>query len=182
MKILLVYPLVSETFWSFKHALRVVRRKAAFPPLGALTVAAMLPDSWQKKLVDINVRALEDQDILWADYVFISAMIAQKDSARQVADRCRALGVKVVGGGPLFRAYPDDFADLDHLVFGEAESIISELVTDLESGPAQEVLSGFRVSFARRSSCPHVGPHQSERLCVDVHSVFQGMSIQLRIL
>ena len=134
MNILLVYPLVSETFWSFKHALRVVRRKAAFPPLGALTVAAMLPQSWQKKLVDINVRALEDQDILWADYVFISAMIAQKNSARQVADRCRALGVRVVGGGPLFRAYPEAFADLDHLVFGEAESIISELVMDLERG------------------------------------------------
>ena len=134
MKILLVYPQVSETFWSFKHVLRVVRKKAAFPPLGALTVAAMLPKSWEKKLVDINVRALEDKDILWADYVFISAMIAQKDSARQVADRCRALGAKVVGGGPLFRAYPDGFADLDHLVFGEAESIISELVMDLERG------------------------------------------------
>ena len=145
MKILLVYPQVSETFWSFKHALRVVRRKAAFPPLGALTVAAMLPESWQKKLVDINVRALEDQDILWADYVFISAMIAQKDSARRVADRCRALGVRVVGGGPLFRAYPDDFADLDHLVFGEAESIISELVRDLESGRPKKFYraSGF---------------------------------------
>ncbi len=134
MKILFVYPQVSETFWSFKYALRVVRRKAAFPPLGALTVAAMLPQSWQKKLVDINVRALEDQDILWADYVFISAMIAQKNSAREVADRCRSLGVRMVGGGPLFRAYPEGFADLDHLVFGEAESIISELVMDLESG------------------------------------------------
>ncbi|MGO9535084.1 MAG: B12-binding domain-containing radical SAM protein [Syntrophobacteraceae bacterium] len=145
MKILLVYPQVSETFWSFKHALTVVRRKAAFPPLGALTVAAMLPESWQKKLVDINVRALEDQDILWADYVFISAMIAQKNSARQVADRCRSLGVSVVGGGPLFRAYPGDFADLDHLVYGEAESIISELVMDLETGrPAKSYrASGF---------------------------------------
>src|SRR5208337_1806339 len=145
MKILFVYPLVSETFWSFKHALRIARRKAAFPPLGALTVAAMLPKSWEKKLVDINVRALEDKDILWADYVFISAMIAQKVSARQVADRCHALGVRVVGGGPLFRAYPDDFADLDHLVFGEAESIIPELVMDLERGRPEKSYraSGF---------------------------------------
>jgi radical SAM superfamily enzyme YgiQ (UPF0313 family) len=134
MKILLVYPLVSETFWSFKHVLRIVRRKAAFPPLGALTVAAMLPGAWQKRLIDINVEALEDEDLLWADYVFISAMIAQRHSARQVADRCRALGVKVVGGGPLFRAFPDDFADLDCLVFGEAEPLISELVRDLEMG------------------------------------------------
>jgi radical SAM superfamily enzyme YgiQ (UPF0313 family) len=134
MKILLVYPQVSETFWSFKHALRVVRRKAAFPPLGALTVAAMLPDSWEKRLVDLNVRALRDEDLLWADYVFISAMVAQKISARQVVDRCRALGARVVGGGPLFRVYPDDFADIDHLVLGEAESIVSEVVRDLEAG------------------------------------------------
>ena len=182
MKILFVYPQVSETFWSFKHALRVVRRKAAFPPLGALTVAAMLPESWQKKLVDINVRALEDQDILWADYVFISAMIAQKDSARQVADRCRALGVRVVGGGPLFRAYPDGFADLDHLVFGEAESIISELVTDLESGRPKRSYRASGFPSLDGLPVPIVGTHQSERLCVDVHPVFQGMSIQLRIL
>ncbi len=134
MKILLVYPEVCETFWSFKHALRLVRRKAAFPPLGALTVAAMLPDSWEKRLVDLNVRALRDEDLLWADYVFISAMVAQKNSARQVVDRCRVLGARVVGGGPLFRVYPDDFADIDHLVVGEAESIISEVVKDLETG------------------------------------------------
>ena len=143
MKILLVYPLVEETFWSFKHVLRIVRRKAAFPPLGALTVAAMLPASWQKRLVDINVRALEDKDLLWADYVFISAMIAQRGSARQVADRCRALGVRVVGGGPLFRAYPDDFADLDCLVFGEAEAMMVELARDLEMGRPEKV---YRVS------------------------------------
>ena len=134
MKILLVYPQVSETFWSFKHALRVVRRKSAFPPLGALTVAAMLPHSWEKRLVDLNVRALRDEELLWADYVFVSAMVAQKNSARQVVDRCRALGAKVVGGGPLFRVYPDDFADIDHLVLGEAESIISEVVRDMEAG------------------------------------------------
>jgi radical SAM superfamily enzyme YgiQ (UPF0313 family) len=126
--------MVAETFWSFKHALRVVRRKAAFPPLGALTVAAMLPAHWEKRLVDLNVRELRDEDLLWADYVFISAMIAQKSSAREVTDRCRRLGVRMVGGGPLFRAYPDDFADVDHIVFGEAETIIPELVRDLEAG------------------------------------------------
>jgi len=138
MRILFVYPLVSETFWSFKHALRVVRRRAAFPPLGALTVAAMLPARWKKNLVDLNVRALQDEEILGADYVFVSAMIAQKTSARQVINRCRALGVKVVGGGPLFRAYPDDFVDVDHLIFGEAETIISEFARDLEAGLAKK--------------------------------------------
>ncbi len=134
MKILFVYPQVSETFWSFKHALRLVRRKAAFPPLGALTVAAMLPVYWEKRLVDLNVRELRDEELLWADYVFISAMIAQKNSTEQVAARCRRLGVKVVGGGPLFRAYPDQFAGFHSLVLGEAEAIIDRVAKDMETG------------------------------------------------
>ncbi len=79
MKILLVYPQYPDTFWSFKHALRFILRKAAFPPLGLLTVAAMLPEEWEKKLVDLNVNALTDKDIKWADYVFISAMVVQRD-------------------------------------------------------------------------------------------------------
>jgi len=137
MNILLVYPKVAETFWSFKHALRVIGRKAAFPPLGALTVAAMLPKAWDLRLVDLNVRPVKDEDLTWADYVFISAMIAQKDSARQVIDRCRKLGIKTAGGGPLFRTYKNDFADVDHLVLGEGESTVPRLVSDLEKGPAQ---------------------------------------------
>ncbi len=134
MNILLVYPKVAETFWSFKHALRVVGRKSAFPPLGALTVAAMLPESWNKSLVDMNVKDLSDQDLLWADYVFISAMIAQERSARSVIERCRHLGVKIVGGGPLFQSYRDHFGEVDHLVLGEAEAVLSQFVADLQSG------------------------------------------------
>lgn len=139
MKILFIYPRVAETFWSFKHALRVVHRKAAFPPLGALTVAAMLPESWKKRLIDLNVATLEDKDLLWADYVFISAMLAQKDSTREVVDRCRGLAVKTVGGGPLFNSYRGDFTDVDHLFLGEAESTIRDLVRDIESGHLQRV-------------------------------------------
>lgn len=139
MKILLVYPRVSETFWSFKHALRIVRRKAAFPPLGALTVAAMLPREWEKRLVDMNVRDLSDTDLRWADYVFISAMIAQKDSARNVIDRCIALGVKTVCGGPLFLSYREDYPDVDHLVLGEGEVTVRQFVKDLLQGAPQPV-------------------------------------------
>lgn len=139
MKILLVYPRVSETFWSFKHALRIVRRKAAFPPLGALTVAAMLPREWEKRLVDMNVRDLSDTDLRWADYVFISAMIAQKDSARNVIDRCIALGVKTVCGGPLFLSYREDYPDVDHLVLGEGEVTVRQFVKDLLQGTPQPV-------------------------------------------
>ncbi len=138
MNILLVYPRVEETFWSFKHALRVVRRKSAFPPLGALTVAAMLPVSWHKRLVDMNVEELTDADLLWADYVFVSAMIAQRISTHKVVARCRRLGVKTVGGGPLFGSYRDEFTEVDHLILGEGEVTVPYFVADLQRGKPQK--------------------------------------------
>ena len=73
MKVLLLYPPTPETFWSFKHVLRFVSKRASFPPLGLLTVAALLPAEWGLKLVDLNVEPLSDADLRWADYVMLSA-------------------------------------------------------------------------------------------------------------
>ncbi len=84
VKILLVYPEFPDTFWSFKHALKFVQKKAGAPPLGLLTVAAMLPPEWEKRLVDLNVTGLTEKDLKWADYVFISAMVVQRESAQAV--------------------------------------------------------------------------------------------------
>ena len=81
MRILLLYPEFPDTFWSFKHALKFVRKKAGAPPLGLLTVAAMLPHGWEKRLVDLNVTGVTQEQLAWADYVFVSAMIVQRDSA-----------------------------------------------------------------------------------------------------
>ncbi|MFC1988340.1 B12-binding domain-containing radical SAM protein [Chloroflexota bacterium] len=131
MKILLVYPQYPETFWSFSYALKFISKKAALPPLGLLTVAAMLPEEWEKKLVDMNVSVLSDADIKWADYVFISAMAVQKDSAREVIAICKKLGVKTVAGGPLFTTGYDEFEDVDHFVLGEAEVTLSLFLEDL---------------------------------------------------
>jgi radical SAM superfamily enzyme YgiQ (UPF0313 family) len=139
LKILLVYPEYPDTFWSFRHALKFISKKAAFPPLGALTVAAMLPASWEKRLVDMNVRPLSDADIKWADYVFISAMIVQKESARNVIKRCIRLGIKVVAGGPLFTTEPENFGNVDHLVLNEAEITLPIFLADLEKGAAQKI-------------------------------------------
>ncbi len=141
MNILLVYPQYPDTFWSFKHALRFVLRKAAFPPLGLLTVAAMLPKEWNKKLVDMNVHSLTDKDIKWADYVFISAMVVQKNSVNEVIHRIKKLGVKIVAGGPLFTTEPEQFEEIDHLVLNEAEITLAPFLNDLAAGEAKHLYS-----------------------------------------
>lgn len=138
-KILLVYPEFPDTFWSFKHALKFVQKKAGAPPLGLLTVAAMLPSEWEKRLVDLNVTNLTDQDLGWADYVFISAMIVQRASAREVIQRCKTAGVKMVAGGPLFTMEHEKFPDVDHFVLNEAELTLPPFLTDLSNGCAQRV-------------------------------------------
>ncbi len=139
MKILLVYPQYPDTFWSFKHALKIVSAKASFPPLGLLTVATMLPTKWQKKLVDMNVTSLSDGDIKWADYVFISAMTVQRDSVNEVITRCKELGVKTVAGGPLFTTGHEEFDGVDHFVLGEAEVTLAPFLADLEKGCARHI-------------------------------------------
>jgi radical SAM superfamily enzyme YgiQ (UPF0313 family) len=141
LKILLVYPQYPDTFWSFKHVLKLINKKATLPPLGLLTVAAMLPTEWEKKLVNLNTDSLQDKDIKWADYVFISAMIVQQSSARDIIDRCKALGTKVVAGGPLFTTGCEEygFGDIDHLVLCEAETVMPQLIPDLENGSAKRI-------------------------------------------
>ncbi|QXE92469.1 DUF4070 domain-containing protein [Geomonas subterranea] len=132
MNILLVYPEYPDTYWSFRHALPFIGKKAVFPPLGLLTVAAMLPEQWELRLIDLNVERLSDGDLQWSDYVFISAMTVQRASAQEVLDRCRAVGVKTVGGGPLFTTCHDEFPQVNHLVLGEAEVTLPRFLADLE--------------------------------------------------
>jgi radical SAM superfamily enzyme YgiQ (UPF0313 family) len=139
MKILLVYPHYPDTFWSFRYALKFIDRKASFPPLGLLTVAAMLPVEWEKRLVDMNVHSLSDEELVWADYVFISAMTIQRKSTQEVIARCKQMGVKTVAGGPLFTACHDDFPDVDHLVLGEAELTLPPFLADLCKGEARHL-------------------------------------------
>jgi radical SAM superfamily enzyme YgiQ (UPF0313 family) len=137
LRILLVYPEFPDTFWSFKHALKFVRKKAGAPPLGLLTVAAMLPSEWEKRLVDLNVTSLTPADLAWADYVFVSAMIVQRDSARALIACCKEAGVKVVAGGPLFTMEHERFPDVDYFVLNEAELTLPPFLADLANGCAQ---------------------------------------------
>lgn len=141
MNILLVFPKYPNTFWSFSEALKFISKKAAFPPLGLLTVGAMLPDTWNKKLIDMNTRKLRPEDIAWADMVFISAMIVQKDSAQAVISACRAAGKVIVAGGPLFSTQHEDFEGVDHFVLNEAEVTLPRFLNDIENGTAKHIYS-----------------------------------------
>ncbi|CAG1001326.1 partial Hopanoid C-2 methylase, partial [Anaerolineae bacterium] len=137
MNVLLVYPRYPDSFWSFRHALKFVGKKAAFPPLGLLTVAALFPETWETRLIDQNVRDVTDPDLAWADMVFVSAMTIQRDAVRDILARCRRLGVTTVAGGPLFTTAPEDFPEADHLVLGEAELTLPPFLDDLARGCAQ---------------------------------------------
>ena len=139
LKILMVYPQYPDTFWSFRHALKMASKKASFPPLGLLTVAAMLPQEWQKKLIDMNVSPLTDEDLKWADYVFISAMVVQQESVKAVISRSQKFNTRVVAGGPLFTTGHAEFDGVDHFVLGEAEVTLAPFLEDLKNGCAQHV-------------------------------------------
>ena len=126
MKALLVYPEWPDTYWSFKHALPFEGKRSVFPPLGLLTVASMLPKSWEQRLVDINIRPVTDADLKWADVVMISAMLVQKDGMLQIFSRCRELGGRTVVGGPISSCMADLPMYADHVVVGEAEELVGD--------------------------------------------------------
>src|SRR5438876_335349 len=120
MKVLLINPEFPDTYWSFRHALPFEGKRSAFPPLGLLTVSALLPESWERRLVDMNVRKLKTADVEWADVVFASAMLVQKGSLKQVVELCNKLGKRIVVGGPYVTTTLEELAGADHVVLGEA--------------------------------------------------------------
>jgi len=139
MKILLVYPDCPDTFWNLKYALKFISKKVSLPPLGLLTVAAMLPKQWEKKLIDMNLETLTDSDIHWADYVFISAMFLQKKSVEKIIQKCKNLRTKIVAGGPLFTSANELFDDIDHLILNEAEITLPLFLQDIKNGNPKHI-------------------------------------------
>jgi radical SAM superfamily enzyme YgiQ (UPF0313 family) len=155
MNTLLVYPRFPDTFWSFKHAIKFINKKSAYPPLGLLTIAAMLPEKWPKRLVDLNVRNLTEDEIRWADIIFISAMTIQKKSADQVISLCRKAGVKIVAGGPLFTSEYEEYVSIvDNLVLNEAEVTLPEFLHDLKKGSPKKVYKGKGFCDLSKSPAP----------------------------
>jgi len=154
MKVVLVYPRYPDTFWSFRYALKFISKKATHPPLGLLTVAAMLPTDWEKKLVDMNVTTLKDEDIEGVNFVFLSAMSIQKASANEVIRRCKRRGIKIVAGGPLFTSEYEEFKDVDHLVLNEAEVTLPPFLGDLKTGSTKHIYTSKELPDIEKTPVP----------------------------
>lgn len=154
MKALLIYPEFPETFWSFKYALPFVGKRSTLPPLGLLTIAAMLPKEWTVRLVDTNVQKLTDKDLAWADWAFVSAMVIQRTSTRLIVDRCKAAGVQVVAGGPLFINECEQFSAVDHFILNEAELTFPAFLQDLEQGHPKRIYASDQFADLRQTPVP----------------------------
>ncbi|HUW93694.1 MAG TPA: B12-binding domain-containing radical SAM protein [Bacteroidales bacterium] len=154
MNILLVYPQYPDTYWSFNHALKFVSKKVANIPIGILTVSSLLPGDWNRKLADLNVSKLKDEDITWADYVFISAMSVQSASVKQVLELCSRLRTPVVAGGSLFTEEPGQYPGVDHLVLNEAEITLPLFLSDLEKGTPKRIYSTDGFADMTKSPMP----------------------------
>ena len=155
MKVLLVNPEFPDTYWSFRHALPFEGKRSAFPPLGLLTVSALLPPSWERRLVDLNVRRLKNSDIEWADMVMATAMLVQKDSLKLVVQRCKAKDKRVVIGGPYITTTIEDLPEADHIFLGEAETTLPQFVEDLALGAPKRTYQAAEKPPLSATPLPH---------------------------
>jgi radical SAM superfamily enzyme YgiQ (UPF0313 family) len=171
MNVLLIYPEFPDTFWSFRYALEFVGKRAPLPPLGLLTIAAMLPTTWARRLVDTNVAGLGQQDLAWADCAFISAMTVQRESAQRLIARCHEAGLRIVVGGPLFNDREEQQSpEVDHFILNEAELTLPGFLADLAKGCPQRVYSSELFADLQQTPTP-----QWDLLDLPRYS---GMSIQ----
>ncbi len=169
--LLLVYPAVPpNTYWSFHYTLKLAGKKSAMPPLGLVTMAAHIPGRYNLKLIDLNIEPLPDRDLEWADMVFLSGMLVQKESFHQVAVRARASGKTVVAGGPYVTGRQGKVANVDHCVLGEAENQMDVFFDDLEKGRLK--------SLYRSDSRPRLAGLRLPRFDLLRLDAYASMSIQ----
>ncbi len=142
----------------------------------------MLPEDWAKRLVDVNVRKLREKDLAWADVVFISGMIAQRDSAHELIARCRAAGKTIVAGGPLFTLEHEQFPEVDHFVLNEAEVTLPEFLRDFARGAARRVYASPEFPDIRETPAPLWELADLRALRLDERAVLARLPVRLRVL
>jgi radical SAM superfamily enzyme YgiQ (UPF0313 family) len=150
--VLLIFPRFNQnSFWSLRAACDIYGVRCPAPPLGLITVAALLPPGWNLRLVDRNAEELDSADLGWADLVFTGGMLPQRMDCLEVIDLCQAQGKTVVVGGPDATSSPEIFAQADFLVLGEAEGIIDSFVQAWEEGERRGRFQAakFKVDVAR---------------------------------
>lgn len=141
MKILLISPEYENTFWNVKKVLKLLGKKVGYPPLALLTVAAMLPEHWDKKVIDMNCQILKEEHIKWADYIFISSIIGQKLATKKLINLLHKTGKVIIAGGSLFTTGWEEFSDIDTIVLGESEEILPQLIKDMENNSLKKMYS-----------------------------------------
>ena len=175
MRILLVSPEFPVTYWGLQHGLRAAGKRASLPPLGLITVAALLPQAWEFRLVDMNIEPLEDEALRWADAVLVGGMLIQAPSMREALRRARALGRRTVVGGPAPTTAPGAFAEADVVFAGEAEGRQDELAA-LISGAG---VKGRPVVVPLRKQRPDVATSPVPRFDLLALDAYIGMAIQV---
>ncbi len=142
MNFLIVYPRHLKGFWNFGSLLKYFFSIEGFPPEILLTLSAKLPKEWNKKLIDMNVKNICDEEIQWADYVFISAMLNQRKSANKIIKKCKKLNTKTVACGSLFTSNDEYYKKIDHLILDEADVSLPQFLASLsERKSAQKYIS-----------------------------------------
>lgn len=169
MRILLVYPEYEETFWNLKKVLKILGKRVAYPPLGLLTVAAMLPKKWERKLIDLSCKKLTEEHVRWADYVFIGAMIGQKKSVKEIIDTVKKMGKPIIAGGPLFTSSWKEFTKVDTFVLGEAENTVPALLKDLKKNTLKRTYSNKKFPDMKKTPIPEwslIKPSNYNSMCL----------------
>ena len=159
---LLVYPEFPPSYWGYNYALDFIGRKSNMPPLGLLTVAGLFSKDYRLKVVDMNVTPLLDSDLEWADVVFTSTMVVQKESLFEVVERCNRANTPIVSGGPHPTSYRDEIERamqerdgwVDHFLFGEVEESFDDFLTDLQNGNAKDVYTEPRKPDVTKTPLP----------------------------
>lgn len=154
IRVLMVYPRIPTTYWSFEYALPFINQKGLMPPLGLLTVAALLPENFQVRLIDMNVEDLSLSDLENTDLVFISAMIVQKSSFHEVVALCNEMEVPVVAGGPYPTTSYKEIAGVDYFVLNEGEITIPLFLEDYRQGKAKHIYEDLRKPDIQKSPVP----------------------------
>jgi radical SAM superfamily enzyme YgiQ (UPF0313 family) len=172
MRVLLLYPLFPKTFWSYEKILELVNRKVLLPPLGLVTVAAILPQEWEFKLVDRNVRAVTEAEWEWAEVVIISAMIVQKQDLLDQIREAKRRGKRVAVGGPYPTSVPEEplAAGADYLILDEGEITLPMFVEAIQRGETQGVF--------RTTEKPDVTTTPVPRFDLLEFDAYDSMSVQ----